>query len=279
MKTTRAFLIFLIVPALVLTACNNKTKKDDTSSKSMAEEVISNQDIKPEIEEILYQFPTPFEVTVMLEQAKAGFIFDITNPVENIDKYMTEQAKALNLGVYSADLSYAAAYNRSDETKKLMEASNKLSDELGISGVYNQDIISTIKNNYDNKDSLVTVITDVFDETKNYLSDNNRDKTTVLIVTGGFVETMYIASSLNLLSEDNQQITNIIFDQEKNLDKLLNVLSAFNSDEEIKMLSNELKSVKKFFDDNPHATDEKISNEKATEVKNLTETVRNKIVK
>lgn len=274
MKKTLKYLLVLMVPAFLFVQCNTGTKKDSSASKSVMEKVLSEQDFTPELEKILYEFPTPFEVTVMLEKAKAGFVFDLSNPAENIDKYMTESSKALNLGVYSADLSYAAAYNRSDEIKKLMECTGQLSDDLGILGIYNQNILERIKNNYDNKDSLVNLISGVFNETKGFLSENNRDKTTLLIVTGGFVETMYLATSLNLLTEDNEEITAIILNQKTNLEKLLQILDAFNADEEMLNLSKSLLPLKEFYDKNPNI----VAEEQAFDIKEIVESIRNTFI-
>ncbi|MGE4290501.1 MAG: hypothetical protein AB7E36_17635 [Salinivirgaceae bacterium] len=274
MKKTLKYLLVLMVPVFLFTQCNTGTKKGSSDSKSVMEKVLSEQDFTPELKNILYGFPTPFEVTVMLEKAKAGYIFDLTNPAEQIDKYMTESSKALNLGVYSADLSYAAAYNRSDEIKKLMECTGQLSDDLGILGIYNENILTRIKNNYDQKDSLVNLISGVFNETRSFLSSNNRDKTTLLIVTGGFVETMYLATSLNLLTKDNEQITAIILNQKTNLEKLLQILDAFNADEEMLNLRKALLPLITYYNKNPEIATE----EQAFEIKEIVESIRNTFI-
>ncbi|PKP09321.1 MAG: hypothetical protein CVU09_11605 [Bacteroidetes bacterium HGW-Bacteroidetes-4] len=274
MKKTLTYLLVLMVPAFLFVQCNTGTQKESSASKSVMEKVLSEQDFTPELEKILYEFPTPFEVTVMLEKAKAGFVFDLSNPAENLDKYMTESSKALNLGVYSADLSYAAAYNRSDEIKKLMECTGQLSDDLGILGIYNQNILTRIKNNYDQKDSLVNLISGIFNETKSLLSDNNRDKTTLLIVSGAFVETMYLATSLNLLTEDNEEITAIILNQKTNLEKLLQILDAFKADDEMLNLSQSLLPLKEFYDKNPDMATE----EQAFDIKEIVESIRNTFI-
>lgn len=269
----------LMLSAFLLTCCNSISKKSSDESKSIAEKAIGDQDIQPEIEKLLYEFPTPFELTIMLNDAKAAFIFSITNPVENLEKYMTEKTQALNLGVYSADLSYAATYNQSDEIVKLMECTSKLSDELGISGIYNQNLVEIVKENYNNQDSLVRILTQVFNDTKNYLSKANRDKVTLFIASGGFIESLYIAANLNALTDKNQEITKVIYKQEETLDKLLDVMEAFSYDTEIEVIRLQMVEVKTFFSNNPLTDGVKLSDEKATELKNTVEQIRNGLAK
>jgi len=268
----------MLMTVILLIGCNQSAKQETTTTKSVSNTNLLNQDIKPEISKILNQFPTPFEVATMVEKAKAGFIFDLTNPVENLDKYITEQAKALFLGVYGADLSYAAVYNRSEEINKLMECTSKLTDDLGMAGIYNEELVETVKNNYNNKESLVATFTKVFDETKSFLSKNNKDKVSVFIVTGSFVETMYIVTSLNMTAKDNRELTKIIFDQEPNLDKLISILDSYSSDEAIKKLAEPLTKLKGFYANNPAKANEGLSFEKASELKNLVEAARVSLV-
>jgi hypothetical protein len=275
MKTlNRNLFSVLLMTAILSIGCTQSTKKESTATTSAPDTSMVNQDIKPEIAKILNQFPTPFEVTLLVEKAKAGFIFDLTNPVENLDKYMTEQAKALFLGVYGADLSYAAVYNRSEELNKLMECTGKLTDDLGMAGIYNEELVEKVKKNYANKESLVDIFTKVFDDTKSFLSKNKKDKVSVFIVTGSFVETMYIIASLNMTAKENQEITKIIYDQEANLDKLLNLLDSYSSDEAIKKLSEPLTKLKVFYTNNQITPNEKLATEKATELKDLVEAAR-----
>lgn len=266
--------VIILASVFIFFGCQQSTNKKGADNKSVAEKIMNQQDIKPDIKEALYQFPTPLEATVMLNNAKAAFIFDITNPVENLDKYMTEQAKALFLGVYSADLSYAAAYNRSDEIDKLLDCTGALSDELGISGIYNEDLLDVIRDNYNNKDSLVNILSTVFDDTKKFLSNNNRDEVSVLIVSGGFIETMFLVTSLNLLSEENKGISEIILAQNENIKKLINILGVFKENELLASISKDLNQLKTFFEHNSANENGILEKEKLEELKALIEQTR-----
>lgn len=265
--------VFVFV-VFVFNSCSNSDKSKIETKQTVVEKVLKEQDLKPDIRKILYEFPTPFEVTVMLNKAKAAFIFDLTNPVANLSKYETENLRAIFLGVYSADLSYAAAYNMADEMEALLKCTSDLTDKLGISGIYDENLVHDIKRNYNNQDSLVTIISNAFGQTKEFLAKADRDKTSFLIASGGFIETLYVASSLNLLAENNNEISTIILNQYENLKKLSSVISMLSEDEEIGKLNSDFKKLEEVFKllrvDEGKGLDE----EQAGKLKDVLETIR-----
>ncbi len=270
--------ITLLAFFLILAGCNNAST-DQQANQAAADTIKKEITLSPESQNLLYQFPTPFEVTMMLEKAKAGFIFDITNSPDNIGKYVTEKSKAINLGIYSADLSYAATYNSIDETHKFLGCTSKLADELGIAGVYDQTLIERVKKFNNNKDSLVAIISKVFNNTNDFLSKNNRNQIAVLIATGGFVEGMYLATSLCEVAKDNKLIVDVIVRQKDNLDKLLTILDAYKMDETMAPVFEQLGKLRPIFTDYGMTAGKKLPAQKAAEISDLAEYVRNTFVK
>jgi len=268
----------VLIFAIVLTGCNNVSNKKNANQQA-ADTIKKEITLSPEAQNLLYQFPTPFGVTMMLEKAKAGFIFDITNPPANIGKYVTEKSKALNLGIYSADLSYSATYNRIDETNKFLACTSRLADELGIAGVYDKTLPDKIKKYNNNKDSLVMLISKVFSATNAFLSSNNRNEVAVLIACGTFAEGLYLAASLNLVAKDNKLISAVIFKQKENLDKLLTILEAYQTEENMKEVGLAVAKLRPIFTDYGLDAGKKLPMQKAADIADLTESIRMSFVK
>ena len=268
--------LFLVIAA---SSCNNASNNDQKANAASADTIKKEVALSPESQNLLYSFPTPFEVTLMLEKAKAGFIFDITNPPANVGKYTTEMSKSLNLGVYSADLSYSATYNRTDETNKFLACTNKLADELGIAGVYDQSLIDKVKKFNNNKDSLIGLINKIFSQTSNFLSSNNRTKVAVLIASGGFAEGLYLAASLGEVAKDNTKIMAVIAAQKDNYQKLLTILEAYQTDENMKTVDNEIANLKIIWVNYNIESGKKLPQQAANEISDLTESVRVAFVK
>jgi hypothetical protein len=264
---------------IAISSCNNSSTQDQNANAAAADTIKKEATLSPEAQLLLTKFPTPFEVTMMLEKAKAGFITDLTNPPAGANKYTTEKSKALNLGVYSADLSYSATYNRADETGKFLACTNKLADELGISGVYDQSMLDKIKKYSNNKDSLIGLVNKVFSQTNDFLARNNRSRVAALIAAGGFAEGLYLAASLGEVSKDNTKIMAIIASQRDNQMKLFTILEEYHSDENIRPVSDEIARLKPIWGVYNIESGKKMPQEKAAEISKLTESVRSVFVK
>ena len=166
-----------------------------------------------------------FEVTKLLVEAGASYILNLCNPVDDVNRYINLKSKALNLGVYGADLSYAATYNQAQETMQYLDVSRELLEDLEIEAGFNEDMVKSIERNLDNVDSLIIIISDSFVRTYNYLASNEQDDMSILVMAGSWVEALYITTQISLISKDNSEIIDIITDQNSSLDKLLEVMA------------------------------------------------------
>jgi hypothetical protein len=266
--------LFAILLVLAFSGCNFTSNKSKQASPAVPGAAAKEITLSAESQALLNKFPTPFELTLMLEKAQAGFIFSITNPPENANKYSTEKSKALNLGAYSADLSYSATFKSMDETNKFLACTNKLADELGIAGIYNPSMVEKINHFSNNKDSLISLINKVFSETNDFLSKNNRNQIAVLIATGGFTEGVFIASSLAEFAKDNSKIIAVIASQKENYNKLTAILDGYKDDQVMKPVADEIAKLKPIWENYNIASGEKISQQSTKEITVLAEKVR-----
>ncbi|MBE0648682.1 MAG: hypothetical protein IH596_12975 [Bacteroidales bacterium] len=266
----------MVVSIFLLTGCGGAGNQK--ANEEAADSINMELSLSPEAVNLLYKMPTPFEVTMLLEQAKAGYIFDITNPVDNIGKYMTEKSKAINLGIYSADLAYSATYNHIDNTNQFLGCTAKLADELGIAGIYHPNIVEKVKEFDNNKDSLVNMVSGIFLATNDFLSKNNRNQVAVYIATGAFVEGLYLASSLNIVAEKNKEITTIIYKQVNNYNQLMSILDLYQSDAAMKSLYDEMLRMKPVFTDFGLEPEKQLDAAQANGINDVIEGVRNALI-
>ena len=220
--------IFTIILAgfflLSIPACKNRTSSEGTTTVRDTEEVHdSKADVIHEISE--YPLPSSFDVTKLLVEAGASYILNLCNPVDNVNRYISLKSRALNLGVYGADLSYAATYNQAQETMQYLDVSRELLTDLEIEAGFNEDMVSRIERSIDDVDSLINIISDSFFKTYEYLASNEQDDMSILVMAGSWIEALYITTQINLISKDNSEIIDIITDQKASLDKLLEVMA------------------------------------------------------
>ena len=214
------FLAVLIIFSFA--ACKNqKSTKSESKEERTLEQIETKDAMIHEISD--YPLPTSFEVTTLLIEAGASYILNLCNHIDNVNKYINLKSKALNLGVYGADLSYAATYNQTQETMQYLNASAKLIDELQI-GSFDEQLVTNVESNIDNLDSLINLISDSFYSTYEYLTNNEQDELSILVMAGSWIEALYITTQISLISADNSKIVEIINEQSSSLDKLLEIM-------------------------------------------------------
>jgi len=252
MKTLKLFLqrssLLLLSAILVFTLTNCKDKKDSKTTEDTPKSKLKREEVEKSVREVVYPLPTAFEVTTMINEIEASYIIGLTNEIENVDKYFTDKDQALNLGVYSADLSYASTYQMKQDIINYMEASEYLIKELGITGAFDRNFIDEVGENINNKEKLTDLITDSFYATYKYLVRNNKEDLSLLVLTGSWIEAMYISCNISETVYNDPELVKIILHQKGSLNKLLDLLKKHESHASIDQLIQQLKPIKKVYD-------------------------------
>ncbi len=230
MEKVRIFRYFVpaVVVALMLSSCGGRQERE---SRTVTAERDRTETAVRSIEGLEdYPIPTSVEVVQMLNRAGAAYILGISNPAANVDNYFTEYSKALNLGVYGADLSYAATYEMHQDIRKYLQVCKQLIDELNITTTFNQVFVQRVERNLENKDSLIAIVSESVYDTYLFLTENRRDDLSLLVMTGSWIEGMYLTSQIAIGARDNTEITDIILAQDEPLEKLLELLDDHEDD-------------------------------------------------
>ena len=278
MKTLKTFIqkttIALLIGALIVSLANCSGGKKDSSKENVAEESsLQKEECEKKVREIVYPLPTAFEVTEMINKIEASYIIGISNPIDNVDKYFTDKDQAINL--YSADLSYASTYNMQQEVMSYMEASENLIVELGITGAFSQEFVGDVEANIDNKEKLTELITNSFYDTYEYLVKNNKEDLSLLVLTGTWVEAMYISCNISETVYNNPELVNIILHQKSSLDELLELLTPHAEHETIQSILTDLNPIKNVYD---NIDETGITEKQLMQIIEHTTILRNKII-
>lgn len=243
------FNILIIYFFVVLVSFSCKPKNQDSEGNKID---ISKEDIENSYEQaqtILYSLPSPVETALILESAGVEFNADILNPVSNVNEYTSSKKKALNLGVYSADLSYSSLFDQQQILINYMAASKKLADQLGILDAISESTIQDIEKNISDKNEIMNIISETFMNSSSYLEENNRGEISALIILGGWLEGLYL--SVELVGDDlnkNKDLVTIILDQKFSLEDMIGLLEFYEEYKEVKLLLAELKELKLMFE-------------------------------
>ena len=220
------FMLPVVLAGLVcITSC--KGKGDKEQKKIELDQV---QTLEQQMETNVDSLPTSAEVIKMLTDLEVGYIFGISNPVENTKKYFSSQARAVNLGVYGADLSYATLYNIQQAVLDYLSAIRSLSAELNMSQIYDETLYDRIKQNFDYKDKLVEVLSEAFDKTYAYLSENEQQPLALLVVGGAWVEGMYLTTHVSEAAYQVAGISKNLLEQKKSFELYLEITKPYLND-------------------------------------------------
>jgi hypothetical protein len=190
----------------------------------------------------------PSEMYKVFEKAGAVYNVDILNPVESVNLYESSYKAALNLGIYGVDLSYNKMFGQNQKTLLYFTVIHKLSQQLGIPDNQFSSALRKMEKNISSRDSLTKYATDIFRSTNRFLNENERQATAALIITGGWIEALYVASKIADDNTSNEEIIERIAFQKYSLRSLVALLENYQKDENVARYLLMLKTLKRSFD-------------------------------
>jgi len=227
------YILLIVVLFIGLYSCDHSTSVIDDNSDY--EDTLINEDTlnSKKVKTIFYNVPSPIEMANLMQKAGVEYRKEFLNPVSNKDRYVVIAEVALNLGVYGADLSYTRMFDQIPESINYLSSIRKLSDALGIPEEAGASTISKMEDNMNNRDSLLQIITDTYSSADRYLKENDRGNTATLIIIGGWVEALYLATQL---SNDNKIIYERIAEQKYALNNLIELIKTYKDENLAKFL-------------------------------------------
>lgn len=197
---------------------------------------------------IFYSIPSPIELAQLIKKAGASYNKDLLNSIDNVAKYNSNSAKALNLGVYGADLSYTSVFdNNTQESMFYLKCTQKLAAELGVGSAFNETTIDRIQSNTGKKDSLLTIISESYMSTDEMLKESQRENASALVIAGGYVEGIYLGTQLAKTTKNNADIINRIAEQKGTLDNVIGLLGSSSDDAAVAAIIEDLKALQAIF--------------------------------
>lgn len=235
---------------LLLQSCGNEGSEQALTliQEANAQEDKNSFQIE-KVNQIFFSVPSPMEMATMLKGSGSKYNHELLNDITNRDKYTSSFSKAVNLGVYGADLSYASVFNRNQESILYMSSAKQLADELGVSAAFDANVMNRIEENVDNRDSLLSIISETYYILDSYLKENNRSAVSAQVISGGWIEGLYIAACVyeNDEAKSPELVTRIV-DQKYALEDLISLIDSYNTTGTLDEIEKDLKTLKTAFD-------------------------------
>jgi hypothetical protein len=229
MMQRKHFLIAPLAASLMLVSCGgDKTEGGDDMSgvDSLKTETQTEQ-----ITETFFQVPSPGEMLTFIKMVggKNNKNVSFLNSPDNQKNYTDNKAKALNFGIYSCDLSYCSIFEIGSEALKYFKVVKQLGDQIGVSSAIQPEVLKRLEGNLGNPDSLSVITDDVYFTSFEALEQGKQGPTLSLVVSGGWIESLFIATSLAKYDAKSPVVERLA-DQKYTLDNLIEFLKKYESD-------------------------------------------------
>ena len=214
-----------IIGSLILWGCS-QSKQPETKSAETSKVESSDTTQILNFNNNLFSIPSPHQVSKILVDLKIEYNAEMLNSVKNTRNYGNSFKKALNLGVYGADLGYVNLYDRTQEAISYFSVIKTLSQELNITNAFKKETFKSIENNLTNQDSLLFLLSNSYQDIDLFLKTNGQEHTGSLILAGGWIESMYLLTQF-ALSSKNVDLYTRIGENKHPLNNLIKILSQY----------------------------------------------------
>jgi hypothetical protein len=249
MKRSISFLIILLLP--VAFSCRHAINEKEAfvpvfstySSDSAQKPPLTTKN------EIFYGILTPVQICTIFNRLGITHNNKILNPVSNRDQYLSSSKASINTGIYGVDFGYLKIFGVGQEVIDYMVTIREMSNKLGVPDKYLTEPIKRVGTDISEPDTILYLMNAAYIRIEAHLREGGRESTAGLMVMGGWVEAMYIATQLVYNPErPDAEVIQRIAEQKYTLTTLLSFLKNYYDDPVVVYYSKKLKYLKNYFD-------------------------------
>jgi len=238
-KSTLLFLSALSLFTFSNCGDGEKTDEIETADSVKTEEPKTNP-----VSETFFQVPSPGEMLTFIKMVggKNNKNTTFLNPPSNEKNYTDPKLKAVNFGIYSCDLSYCSIFEIGSEALKYFKTVKTMGDQIGVSTAIKPEVLKRLESNIGSPDSLAVITDDVYFSSFETLENSKQGPTLALVVAGGWIESIYIATNLAKY-EEKSPIIERLADQKYTLENLIEFLKKHESDPNVAAVKADFESL------------------------------------
>ena len=200
-------------------------------------------------EKIFNALPSPLESAMLIKSSGAKFDKSLLNPIGNFKNYVTNKSMALNLGIYTCDLSFASLYEQTQLIIDYMNAAKKMADGLGILKAIDQPTLDRLEENINNSEVIMGIVSETFMNSNSYLEDNGQPAIASIVLLGGWFEGLYISTQLiDMKDFSSNKLVSRIIDQKLSIGILINLLATSKGDPSVDELITQVQKLSLVFE-------------------------------
>lgn len=245
------YLTLILASAHFFTACSgssNKSSSDDELAVTDSLATDAPLELSEEvIGDVIQNISSPVEMAHSIKQSGVEFSQKILNKTEKVDDYNTSFKRALNLGVFSADLGYINTFDKNTIVVSYLLAIKNLAEGIKVGQFFDFNSLKRVATNSNNLDSLMEISISSFNKMDSYLRNQNRSNVSSLIVTGAWLEGLYITACA-IEETQSEDLINRLAEQKDIIDILKIILDNYSQNENFADFAQRISVLEEAFD-------------------------------
>lgn len=195
----------------------------------------------------LFSVPSPVQSALLIRKLELPYDQGLAMPLEKAQMVATRSGKALAMGIFGADLAYVTTYKDAQRAVSTLQSIETLGRSLNVGNAFDQPLLKRFKDNLNNEDSLLVLGSAAYRAADQYLKNNASDDISVLVLTGGFIESLYLSTASPGALKD-QRIADRIGEQKTTLNNLVDLIKTIEGQQDVGALLTGLKELQTLFD-------------------------------
>ncbi len=239
----------LIILLFSLMSCIDTENNDKGKELDVPDSVGSKKTLQfnsDQIGEVIQNFSSPIEMAALINEAGVPFSKEVLCPTDNFDIYNTNFKRALGLGMLGVDLGYLNIYNKPSQIVNYITIIKKLAEEMKVGQFFDFSVLKRLASNSQSIDSLMFLSTNSFNRMDNYLRDSERSHLSSLIVSGVWLEGLYLATQV-VKEKYNKEIGERVGEQKIILNDILLLLKHYEQNANFSKLIEDFNEMKDAF--------------------------------
>jgi len=248
-------LVLPLTLGVILFSCGGNKEADeagdhlDTTAYVAPEDttpITVNEEIKFKFDFAIANIPSPVNMINDISGWGVDYNGALLNDPKKSSTYKDEFTKSVTLGIYNIDMAYAMVNNQGQDVMKYMKTVLVQSDNLGLKGAVDRMVGKRAETNLGSKDSLLTILSDIFVKSDSYLRTNERVYTASSVFAGTWIEGLYLTCKIGESTSNADaklKAHKAVWDQRFYLKNLIDLLEDYKDKKESVALNDEFKKI------------------------------------
>ncbi len=192
-------LLIAVFGIVILAACKPGSKEQHGTEFEIPDSIIyaNALEISTEVmSDIISNVSSPVEMAALIKSLGVPFSNEYLAPTANVDQFNTNFKRALNLGIFGANLGYLNMYNRTTSVLEYISAIRRLADGLAVGQFFDFTALRRLVSSQQNLDSLMHISVHSFNQMDKHLREGNRGHLSALMISGAWLEGLFILTQV-----------------------------------------------------------------------------------